>query len=133
MTQQANLASGEFEDGVMAVLRFSNDVLVQLHDAFTVKHAGTGVEIHGTEGSIVGRDVMRQRAVGQVLLRDANGEREIPVEHENLYERALAAFNAAVRGEGKPAASGEDGVRSLATALAVLESARTGRRVAIAA
>jgi len=133
MTQQANLASGELEDGVMAVLRFSNDVLVQLHDAFTVKHAGTGVEIHGTEGSIVGRDVMRQRAVGQVLLRDANGEREIPVEHENLYERALAAFNAAVRGEGKPAASGEDGVRSLATALAVLESARTGRRVAIAA
>ena len=133
MTQQANLASGEFEDGVMAVLRFSNDVLVQLHDAFTVKHAGTGVEIHGTEGSIVGRDVMRQRAVGQVLLRDANGEREIPVEHENLYGRALAAFNAAVRGEGKPAASGEDGVRSLATALAVLESARTGRRVAIAA
>ncbi len=133
MTQQANLASGELEDGVMAVLRFSNDVLVQLHDAFTVKHAGTGVEMHGTEGSIVGRDVMRQRAVGQVLLRDANGEREIPVEHENLYERALAAFNAAVRGEGKPAASGEDGVRSLATALAVLESARTGRRVAIAA
>ena len=133
MTQQANLASGELEDGVMAVLRFSNDVLVQLHDAFTVKHAGTGVEIHGTEGSIVGRDVMRQRAVGQVLLRDANGEREIPVEHENLYGRALAAFNAAVRGEGKPAASGEDGVRSLATALAVLESARTGRRVAIAA
>jgi len=133
MTQQANLASGELEDGVMAVLRFSNDVLVQLHDAFTVKHAGTGVEIHGTEGSIVGRDVMRQRAVGQVLLRDANGERDIPVEHENLYGRALAAFNAAVRGEGKPAASGEDGVRSLATALAVLESARTGRRVAIAA
>jgi len=131
MTQQANLASGELEDGVMAVLRFSNDVLVQLHDAFTVKHAGTGVEIHGSEGSIVGRDVMRQRAVGQVLLRDANGEREIPVEHENLYERALAAFNAAVRGEGKPAASGEDGVRSLATALAVLESARSGRRVAI--
>jgi 1,5-anhydro-D-fructose reductase (1,5-anhydro-D-mannitol-forming) len=133
MTQQANLASGELEDGVMAVLRFSNDVMVQLHDAFTVKHAGTGVEIHGTEGSITGRDVMRQRAVGQVLLRDANGEREIPVEHENLYERALGAFNAAVRGEGKPAASGEDGVRSLATALAVMESARTGRRVAIAA
>jgi 1,5-anhydro-D-fructose reductase (1,5-anhydro-D-mannitol-forming) len=132
MTQQANLASGELEDGVMAVLRFSNDVLVQLHDAFTVKHAGTGVEIHGTEGSIIGRDVMRQRAMGQVLLRDANGEREIPVEHENLYARALAAFNAAVRGEGKPAASGEDGVRSLATALAVLESAQSGRRVAIA-
>jgi 1,5-anhydro-D-fructose reductase (1,5-anhydro-D-mannitol-forming) len=117
----------------MAVLRFFNSVLVQLHDAFTIKHAGTGLEIHGTDGSIIARDVMTQRPVGQVFLRDANGEREIPVEHENLYARALATFNAAVRGEGQPAATGEDGVRSLATALAVLESARTGRRVTIAA
>jgi 1,5-anhydro-D-fructose reductase (1,5-anhydro-D-mannitol-forming) len=30
-------------------------------------------------------------------------------------------------GSGAPSASGEDGVRSLATALAVLESSRTGR------
>jgi 1,5-anhydro-D-fructose reductase (1,5-anhydro-D-mannitol-forming) len=131
LAQQANLASGELEDGVMAVLRFGNDTLVQLHDAFTVKHAGTGVEIHGTDGSIVARDVMTQRPIGQVVLRDASGEREIPVTHENLYARSLAAFNAAVSGEGKPAATGEDGVRSLATALAVLESTRTGQRVAI--
>ena len=131
MSQQASLASGELEDGAMSVLRFSNDVLVQLHDAFTVKHAGTGVEIHGTEGSIVGRDVMTQRPIGQVFVRDASGEREIPVAHENLYARSLAAFNGAVRGEGRPSATGEDGVRSLATALAVLESARSGRRVAI--
>jgi 1,5-anhydro-D-fructose reductase (1,5-anhydro-D-mannitol-forming) len=131
LAQQANLASGELEDGVMAVLRFGNDTLVQLHDAFTVKHAGTGVEIHGTDGSIVARDVMTQRPIGQVVLRDASGEREIPVTHENLYARALAAFNAAVRGEGEPAATGEDGVRSLATALAVLESTRTGHRVTI--
>jgi 1,5-anhydro-D-fructose reductase (1,5-anhydro-D-mannitol-forming) len=131
LAQQANLASGELEDGVMAVLRFSNDTLVQLHDAFTVKHAGTGVEIHGTDGSIVARDVMTQRPIGQVVLRDASGEREIPVTHENLYARSLAAFNAAVRGEGQPSATGEDGVRSLATALAVLESTRTGQRVTI--
>jgi len=51
--------------------------------------------------------------------------------HENLYARALHAFVAAVRGEGAPAASGEDGVRSLATALAVLEASRSGRRVEI--
>jgi 1,5-anhydro-D-fructose reductase (1,5-anhydro-D-mannitol-forming) len=132
MSQQANLASGELEDGAMSVLRFSNGVLVQLHDAFTVKFAGNGLEIHGTEGSIVARDVMTQRPVGQVFVRDAGGEREIAVEHEDLYARGLAAFNAAVRGEGQPSATGEDGVRSLATALAVLESARTGRRVAVA-
>jgi 1,5-anhydro-D-fructose reductase (1,5-anhydro-D-mannitol-forming) len=131
LSQQASLASGELEDGVMAVLRFDNNVLAQLHDAFTVKHAGTGLEVHGTEGSIVARDVMTQRPHGRVYLRNAEGEKEVPVEPENLYVRSLAAFNAAIRGEGQPSATGEDGVRSLATALAVLESTRTGLRVTI--
>jgi 1,5-anhydro-D-fructose reductase (1,5-anhydro-D-mannitol-forming) len=130
-SQQANLASGELEDGVMAVLRFENNVLVQVHGAYTVKYAETGIEIHGTDGSIVGRDVMTQRPVGRVYLRNASGEKEIPIEHENLYNRSLAAFNSAIHGEGQPSASGEDGVRSLVIALAVLESAGTGKHVEI--
>jgi len=131
LSQQAGLATGEVEDGVMAVLRFENGVLAQLHDAFTVKHANTGLEIYGTEGSIIARDVMTQRPVGEVILRTGSGESVIPVEHENLYARAVRTFVAAVAGHGSPAASGEDGVRSLATALAVLEASRTGQRVAI--
>jgi 1,5-anhydro-D-fructose reductase (1,5-anhydro-D-mannitol-forming) len=111
------------------VLRFDNGVLAQLHDAFTVKHAGTGLEVHGSEGSIVARDVMTQGAVGEIVLRNASGETKVPVEHENLYVRALRAFNTAVAGQGQPAASGEDGVRSVAVALAVQEASRTGRRV----
>jgi 1,5-anhydro-D-fructose reductase (1,5-anhydro-D-mannitol-forming) len=131
LSQQADLATGDVEDGVMAVLRFDNGVLAQLHDAFTVKHADTGLEIHGTEGSILARNVMTQRPVGEVVLRNAGGESVVAVEHENLYVRAVRTFNAAVSGEGQPSASGEDGVRSLATALAVLESSRTGKRVSI--
>jgi 1,5-anhydro-D-fructose reductase (1,5-anhydro-D-mannitol-forming) len=69
--------------------------------------------------------------VGRVHLRNGSGEKEIPIEHENLYKRSLAAFNTAIRGEGQPSASGEDGVRSLAIALAVLESARTRKQVEI--
>jgi 1,5-anhydro-D-fructose reductase (1,5-anhydro-D-mannitol-forming) len=130
-SQQSNLASGELEDGVMAVLRFENKVLVQVHGAYTVKYAENGLDIHGTAGSIVARGVMTQRPTGRVYLRNASGEEEIPIEHENLYRRALAAFNAAIFGEGQPSASGEDGVRSLATALAVLESAHTGKQVEI--
>ena len=49
----------------------------------------------------------------------------------DLYERALGAFHRAIRGEGQPAATGEDGLRSLAFGLAAIESARTGRRVDI--
>lgn len=131
LSQQAELASGELEDGVMAVLRFDNGVLAQLHDAFTVKHAGTGLELHGTGGSIIARDVMTQRPAGEIVVRNASGETAVPVEHENLYVRALRAFNSAVAGQGQPSANGEDGVRSLAVALAVQEASRTGRRVAV--
>ena len=124
--------AGGADDGVMAVLRFDNGVLAQLHDAFNTPHAGTGIEIHGSKGSLIGRDVMTQRPIGSVLLRDADGERNVPVDHRNLYERSAAAFAAAVQGRGKPAASGEDGLRSLAAALAVMEAARTGRNTAVA-
>jgi 1,5-anhydro-D-fructose reductase (1,5-anhydro-D-mannitol-forming) len=132
MTQNAAMASLGLEDGVMAILRFDNGVLAQLHDAFTVKHAGTGLEIHGEAGSIVARDVMTQRPVGQVVLRTADGEREIQVEHESLYVRGVAAFCAALRGEGAPAATADDGIRSLDAALAVADACRRGVAVAIA-
>jgi predicted dehydrogenase len=75
--------------------------------------------------------VMTQWPVGRVYLRSASGEKEVPIEHENLYNRSLAGFNTAIHGEGQPSASGEDGVCSLAIALAVLETARTGKRVEI--
>ena len=131
LSQQASLATGELEDGVMAVIRFDDGTLAQVHDAFTVKHAATGLELHGTEGSLFARDVMTQRPIGEITLRTSAGESSIGVEHQNLYQRALGAFGSAIRGEGRASASGEDGVRSLATALAVQEAARTGRRVAI--
>jgi 1,5-anhydro-D-fructose reductase (1,5-anhydro-D-mannitol-forming) len=131
MTQTTALAKAGLEDGVMAVLRFDNGVLAQLHDAFTVKHAGTGIEIHGDAGSIVGRNVMTQQPVGEVLLRNGDGEQLVPVEHESLYVRGVAAFCAALRGEGAPAATAEDGVRSLAAALAVLQACRSASAVAV--
>ena len=32
------------------VLRFRSGLLAQVHEAFTTKFAGTGFEVHGTEG-----------------------------------------------------------------------------------
>ena len=68
---------------------------------------------------------MTQSPVGEVVLRTANGESNLPLEHENLYVRTINAFNAAISGEGKSLSTGEDGAASLAIALAALESART--------
>ena len=129
--QSAFMAKEGLEDGAMSVIRFDNGVLAQLHDAFTVKHAGHGIEIHGEAGSVIGRNVMSQRAVGEVVLRNDTGERLVPVEHEGLYVRGVATFCAALQGTGKPAATGEDGVRSLATALAVAQACRIGSLVRV--
>jgi 1,5-anhydro-D-fructose reductase (1,5-anhydro-D-mannitol-forming) len=126
MTASQGMARAGLEDAVMGVMRFRGGLLAQFHDAFTARHAVTGFEVHGTEGSLYGRDVMTQRPTGTVTLRRDGNEEPVPIEHGNLYERSVARFNAAVRGEGEPAATGEDGVRSLAIALAVREAAKTG-------
>ena len=132
MTAQQGMGRGGIEDAVMGVMRFRNGVLAQFHDAFTARHAFTGFEVHGDEGSLFGRDVMTQRRIGTVTLRRDDREEPISVEHENLYERSVARFVAAVRGEGEPAATGDDGVWSLAVALAVRESAHTSHSVQVA-
>jgi 1,5-anhydro-D-fructose reductase (1,5-anhydro-D-mannitol-forming) len=132
MTASQGMGRAGLEDAVMGVMRFGNDAIAQFHDAFTSPHAHTGFEVHGTKGSLYGRDVMTQRPVGTLTLRHGDSEEGVPVAHENLYERSVRCFNAAIRGEGEPAASGVDGVRSLAVALAVRESARTGRAVPVA-
>lgn len=131
LTQSAGMASKGLEDGVMTAFRFRSGLIAQTHDAFTAKYAGTGFEVHGTEGSLIARNVMTQKPDGTLLLRTSAGEEQLPFDREDLYVRALGAFHAAVRGEGAPAASGEDGVWSLAAAEAALEATRTGRVVAI--
>jgi 1,5-anhydro-D-fructose reductase (1,5-anhydro-D-mannitol-forming) len=129
LSQSSGMAAGGIEDGVMGVVRLRSGLTAQFHDAFTAKFATTGFEVHGSDGSLIATNCMTQRPVGEVLLRTAAGEERLPLEHENLYARAVRAFHAAIRGEGMPAATGEDGVRSMAVALAALESAATGRVV----
>ena len=133
MNANAGMSRADLEDGVMGVARFSGGLLAQFHDAFTTRYATTGFEVHGEAGSLIGYDCMTQAPKGQVLLRDAKGEAPLPIVHESLYVRSVRLFQDAVAGRGAPAASGEDGVRSLAFALATLEAARTGREAKVEA
>lgn len=133
MTAAQGMAEGGLEDSVMGVMRLQGGTLVQFHDSFVARHPFTGLEVHGTEGSLYGRAIMAQQPVGTVTLRRDGEDEDIPIDHENLYERSVRRFNAAIRGEGEPAATAEDGIRSLAVALAIHESARSGRVVRVSA
>ena len=130
------MAQGMSTGGVDAVAvagRLSGDATLHLHDAFTTPHARTAFEVFGTAGSALATDAMSQTPDGEVVLRrdDREGVLVDVGERENLYVRGLRAFADAVAGHGAPPCTGEDGVRSLAVALAVGESLLTGRRVSL--
>lgn len=131
ITQTGTLAKGDVEDGVMTLIEFDSGLVAQTHDAFTTKYATTGLEIHGTEGSLIATGCMTQKPDGEVLLRTAAGEEQLVIDRGNLYERGLRAFNDTCAGTGTPAADGADGLWSLATGIAALESSRTGQRMSV--
>lgn len=129
--QYGGMAQAGLEDATMGALRFKSGLLAQFHDGFTTKYAVTSFEVHGSEGSLFGRNCMTQKPVGTVTLRNADGETELPLDHRNLYENTLIAFDGAIAGKGKPLCGGEDGIWSLATGLAVVKAAQAGGTVAI--
>ncbi len=125
--QNSGMAVAGVDDAALSLIRFRSGLLAHLFDGFTTKYVETGVEVHGSDGSLVARDCMSQTPRGSLLLRSAAGEEQIPLDHRNYYVRGVRAFQDAIAGKGKPEATGEDGVISLAVALAALESAKTGR------
>ncbi len=131
MASTGAMGKSGLADGVMGIIRFRNGVLAQIHDAFTVPFAPTGLEIHGSAGSLFARDVMTQRAVGKIVVRTASGEESIDVAHGDLYVTSVAQFHRAIKEGLEPAASGVDGYRSLVTALALAKSADSGVHVGV--
>ena len=133
IASQQRYGQGNVEDSVVGAMQMRSGVVVSFHDAFTIGSAPTGLEIHGTEGSLFGREVLRQDPVGEVVLRRGNDETVVDVgERGNLYVHGIRRFTEAVRGNGRPYVTGEDGLRSVAVAAAVAAASRTGRRVEVA-
>jgi 1,5-anhydro-D-fructose reductase (1,5-anhydro-D-mannitol-forming) len=115
------------EDSAMSVWTMPSGAMVMAHESFTHPFAGSGLEVHGTEGSIFATDVMTQQPVGKITMVTAAGPEPVPYSAHSLYLQAVEDFLAAVAGKGTPAASGADGIASLAIALAVRDAARTGK------
>jgi 1,5-anhydro-D-fructose reductase (1,5-anhydro-D-mannitol-forming) len=130
MVASTGLAQG-MEDHAMSLWRFASGLTAFTHQAFTTPHARVGLEIHGTEGTLEGDGILNQRADGSLLLRTAAGAEPQDLDRGNLYERCLQQFHGAVRGEPNTLADGRAGLRSLAVALAVLDSAQQGRAVRV--
>lgn len=116
------------EDSAMSVWAMPSGAMVFSHESFTHPFAASGLEVHGTEGSILARGVLSQEPVGEIDLITARGSVRVDYDRSALYENVLRNFCAAVAGTAQPAASGRDGVKSLQIATAVREAALTGQR-----
>ncbi len=119
-------------DAVMAALRFG-DVPVQTHDAYTVEHCPTTVEVIGTEACVIAAGVLAQEPAGTLwrVVGSEMTEIEVP-DRRDLYEIVAEGFRVAIAGTGRPTVDGAAGLSALAGALAVAESAKTGRTVTVA-
>ena len=84
--------------------------------------------MHGTDVSIFARGVMTQQPVGEIELVTASGREAVSFPDHDLYTFGVRRFTEAVAGNGRPAADGWDGVKSLAVALAVRDAAASGTR-----
>ena len=132
LSQHAGLATHDMvEDGNMAVFRFDNDLIAQVHTAFTTRYADNGIEVHGSEGSLIINNVLGRELSDPVILKNAEGEQQFELTQHSIDDKTIYLFIDAIQGQGEPGCSGEDGERSLAAALACLESARTGNRIEI--
>ncbi len=130
MATSSGMGAG-VEDSCMSVWSMPSGAQVTAHESFTHGFAGTGIEVHGTDGSIFGRGIMTQQPVGEIELVTKAGREQIPYSPHNLYGQAVKRFVGAVEGKGTPAADGWDGVKSLAVAESVKQAADTGRRVTV--
>ncbi|MFW8595852.1 Gfo/Idh/MocA family protein [Cribrihabitans neustonicus] len=119
------------EDGAMPVWRMPSGVQVMTHESFTHPYSPSGFEVHGSKGSLISRNVMTQRARGEITLIIASGSREVIFETHGLCDRALGLFADTLNGKGAPSATAVDGVKSLAVAEAVKKAAVRGRAVTV--
>jgi 1,5-anhydro-D-fructose reductase (1,5-anhydro-D-mannitol-forming) len=102
------------EDALAGALRFSRGTLASFHDSFNMPFATTGLELHGTLGSVVAVDALADDPIGRATLRDGTGVHEVVTDPSpGLYVELVEAFNAAVAGEGRLVATGVDGLRAV--------------------
>ncbi|ACI52351.1 oxidoreductase domain protein [Gluconacetobacter diazotrophicus PA1 5] len=127
LAQNGGLAQPGIEDAAMSTIAFGSGLIAQIYESFTTPFLRTSFEVHGTAGSVIAQDCMSQTPGGTVTLRTEAGEETLPLEQEDYYQRGVRAFHAAIAGQGRPAATGADGLVSLAVALAARRSAETGK------
>jgi 1,5-anhydro-D-fructose reductase (1,5-anhydro-D-mannitol-forming) len=132
MALTCNSGMGEgLEDNAMSLWRFSSGVTAFAHQGFATPFGEKGIELLGTQATLKGVSMLDQGAPGTLEMMSAQGDEVMQMQDRNLYTDVLVQFHQALRGEPTDMADGEAGLKSLAVALAILESAKSGEMVPV--
>ncbi len=139
----------EVEDTAAAILRFKSGALgtLLLSDAVSSpwswettsgenpQFPKTGLDsifIGGTRGSLTVPSLdLRWHDAGQESWQEPLVQRREPIIPADPYYEQMANFAGVIRGTEKPVLSGRDGTVTLASTLAITESAKTGQAIRI--
>ena len=116
------------EDSAMSLWTMPSGAMVFSHDSFSHPFAASGLEVHGTKGTIHARGVLAQDPLGEIELVSSAGKMPVTFDRGSTYARVIADFIEAIAQKRAPAASGRDGLKSLQIAETVRLAAQTGQR-----
>jgi len=130
LTSNSGMGQG-LEDNAMSLWHFPSGVTAFTHQGFATPYGEKGIELLGTRATLKGVSMLDQGAPGTLTWMSKQGATTNALEDRNLYTQVLTHFHQALRGAPHHMADGVAGLKALAVALAILESARTGTTVAV--
>src|SRR5919197_5176731 len=124
-------AARPLEQLACLTLRFANGTLGQVVASRLLPDSRNDFRVYGINGLIAGHHSMWEARTGRFeITSDTVNERlEYPEELLPNYIAEVEDFQREVATGGQPAATGLDGLRAVEVTLAMIESARTRRRV----
>jgi predicted dehydrogenase len=121
---------GGCDESFAGQMRFANDVLVQFDSSFKAPPRAF-MEIVGSKAALKIPNPYKPGRMTKLILQRARIERTIWVWGEELYRGEVENFVDVVLGKAPPRISLEDSRANVIAILALLESARTGKPVAL--
>lgn len=122
---------GAMEYLTLATLRFARGAHAHVVCSRRLPYSTQSVTLFGSEERLEGRGTLGIEPVGELRVTGAGGSAALPLALSDLYELEAQAFTDAVLGGEPFAASGEDGLRSMAL-LEAIQAAAGGGAVAVA-
>jgi 1,5-anhydro-D-fructose reductase (1,5-anhydro-D-mannitol-forming) len=121
---------GGLEWLTLAALRFTGGAHADVVCSRRLPFASQTVSVYGRAARLDGRGTLGVDAGGELLVTSDDGSALVPLRLSDLYELEARAFTDALLGGEPFAASGEDGLRSMAL-LEAVEAAAAGNTIAV--